>query len=108
MHEDKNALDGKQSASAAQFNRQSDRYGNSHILAETQDVEQGLRGVLPPSGGSALDVATGGGHTALWLARHGWKVTAGDIAPRMLENAQKLGAEAGFSMETRLFPAEQI
>ena len=108
MREDKNSLDVKQSASAAQFNRQSDRYGKSHILAETQDVEQGLRGVLPPSGGSALDVATGGGHTALWLARHGWKVTAGDIAPRMLQNAQKLCAEAGFRIETRLFPAEEV
>ena len=106
--EDKNALDVKQSASAAQFNRQSDRYGKSHILADTQDVEQGLRGVLPPSGGTALDVATGGGHTALWLARHGWKVTAGDIAPRMLENAQKLCAEAGFRIESRLFPAEEM
>ncbi len=107
-HENKSAMDVKQSASAAQFNRQSDRYGKSHILADTQDVEHGLRGVSVPSGGTALDVATGGGHTALWLARHGWKVTAGDIAPRMLENAQKLCAEAGFTIETRLFPAEEM
>ena len=105
---DKNALDLKQSASAAQFNRQSDRYGKSHILADTQDVEQGLRGLIVPASGTSLDVATGGGHTALWLARHGWKVTAGDIAPRMLENAQKLCAEAGFRIETRLFPAEEM
>ena len=91
-----------------QFNRQRDRYGKSHILADTQDIEHGLRGVLPRSGGTALDVATGGGHTALWLARHGWKVTAGDIAPRMLENAQKLCAKAGFRIETRLFPAEEM
>jgi ubiquinone/menaquinone biosynthesis C-methylase UbiE len=108
MPEGNDALDTKQSASAAQFNRQSDRYGKSHILADTQDVEQGLRGVLVPSEGSALDVATGGGHTALWLARHGWKVTAGDIAPRMLENARKLCTEAGFKIETRLFPAEEM
>lgn len=73
MHEDGNALDLKQSASAAQFNRQSDRYGKSHILADTQDVEHGLHGVLLPPGGTALDVATGGGHPALWLTRHGWK-----------------------------------
>ena len=108
MSEIKNSLDSKQSASAAQFNRQSDRYGKSHILADTQDVEHGLRGVIVPSGGTALDVATGGGHTAVWLARHGWKVTAGDIAPRMLENAQKLCAEEGFGIETRLFPAEEM
>jgi len=59
-------------------------------------------------GGAALDVATGGGHTALWLARQGWQVTAGDIAPRMLENAQKLCAEAGFAIAARIFPAEEI
>src|SRR5512135_1712850 len=108
MVEGKQTLDSMQSASAAQFNRQSDRYGKSHILADTQDLEQGLRGVLASSGGTALDVATGGGHTALWLARHQWKVTAGDIAPRMLENAQKLCAEEGFVIETRLFPAEEM
>jgi ubiquinone/menaquinone biosynthesis C-methylase UbiE len=108
MSENTNSLDSKQSASAAQFNRQSDRYGKSHILADTQDVEQGLRGVSVSPGSTALDVATGGGHTALWLARHGWKVTVGDIAPRMLENAQKLCAEQGFGIETRLFPAEEM
>jgi hypothetical protein len=53
---DKNALDLKQSASTAQFNQQSDRYGKSHILADTQDVEKGLRGVLPPPGGTALPI----------------------------------------------------
>ena len=108
MSEQKQTLDSKQSASAAQFNRQSDRYGRSHILADTQDVEEGLRGVSAVPGSTALDVATGGGHTALWLARHEWKVTAGDIAPRMLENAQKLCAEAGFQIEIRLFPAEEM
>jgi len=102
------SLDSTQSASAAQFNRQSDRYGKSHILSDTQDVAAGLAGVAPHRDGAALDVATGGGHTALWLARNGWNVTAGDIAPRMLDNARKLCAEAGFAIETRLFPAEQM
>src|ERR1700733_9945396 len=97
------ALDSKQSASAAQFDRQSDRYGKTHILADTQDVAAGLAGIVAPADGAALDVATGGGHAALWLARHGWKVTAGDIAPRMLENARKLCAEAGLYIQTRLF-----
>ena len=31
-----------------------------------------------------------------------------DIAPRMLENAARLVAEAGFELETRLFPAEKM
>jgi ubiquinone/menaquinone biosynthesis C-methylase UbiE len=104
----KYSLDSKQAASASQFDRQSDRHGKSHILADTQDVAMGLAGVVAPKDGRALDVATGGGHTALWLARQGWKVTAGDIASRMLENAQKLCADAGLSIETRVFPAEQM
>ncbi len=101
-------LDSAQSASAAQFDRQSDRYGKSHILADTQDVALGLQGISVPGGGAALDVATGGGHTALWLARHGWRVTVGDIAPKMLQNTIKLCAEAGVTVETRLFPAEAM
>jgi len=93
-------LDSRQAASAKQFERQSDRYGKSHILANTEDVEAALKGISVLVGGAALDIATGGGHTALWLARHGWKVTAGDIAPRMLKNAAQLCAEAGLSIET--------
>jgi ubiquinone/menaquinone biosynthesis C-methylase UbiE len=101
-------LDPNQSAVAAQFDRQSERYGKTHILADTADVAAGLDGVPVPAGGTALDVATGGGHTALFLARQGWRVTAGDIAPRMLENAARLAAEAGFTIETRQFPAELL
>jgi len=102
------ALDSKQSASAAQFDRQSDRYGKTHILADTRDVAAGMEGLAAPADGTALDIATGGGHTALHLVRQGWKVTAGDIAPRMLENARQLCAEAGFNIQTRLFPAEAM
>lgn len=102
------ALDETQSASAAQFDRQSDRYGKTHILADTRDIAAAMEGITAPPNATALDVATGGGHTALWLARKGWRVTAGDIAQRMLENAHKLWAEAGVSIETRLFAAEEI
>jgi ubiquinone/menaquinone biosynthesis C-methylase UbiE len=101
-------LDSAQATSAAQFDRQSDRYGKSHILADTSDVTLALSGVIPPSGGRALDVATGGGHTALALARMGWRVTAGDLSPRMLENAARLLSEEGYVVETQLFPGEQI
>lgn len=37
---------------------------------------------LPP--GTALDLGCGEGGDALWLARHGWRVTAVDIAPSAL------------------------
>ena len=97
-----------QTASATQFDRQSDRYGKSHILSDTSDVTALLKGVDLPLQGCALDVATGGGHTALALARMGWRVTAGDVSPRMLENTEKLLADEGFTLETHLFPAEEI
>ena len=101
-------FDAAQRASAAQFDRQSDRYGKTHILADSSDVNEALSGVAPRPGGRALDVATGGGHTALRVARLGWTVTAGDVSARMLENAKKLLGEAGFGLETRLFAAEEI
>lgn len=108
MSESEQSLDRRQSASAEQFNRQAACYGKSHILADTRDIEEVLGNLEVPGGGRALDVATGGGHTALWLARHGWEVTAGDVAVRQLESTRKLCAEAGFHIETRVFPAEDI
>lgn len=102
-------LDAAQSASAAQFDRQSDRYGRSHILANTNDISRAIEGIPDfPTAGTALDIATGGGHAALHLARMGLRVIAGDVAPRMLENARKLAHEEGFDIETNLFPAEAV
>jgi SAM-dependent methyltransferase len=101
-------FDAVQAASAAQFDRQSDRYGKSHILSDTGDVAEALAPLDPAPGARALDVATGGGHTALCVARLGWKVTAGDVSERMLEAAGRLLAEAGLPLETLRFAAEEI
>jgi SAM-dependent methyltransferase len=105
---DHSKLDAAQAASAAQFDRQSDRYGKSHILADTSDVSEALRDLAPAAGARALDVATGGGHTALCLARMGWSVTAGDISARMLAAAGRLLLDEGLSLDARLFPAEEM
>jgi ubiquinone/menaquinone biosynthesis C-methylase UbiE len=101
-------FDSAQAASAAQFDRQSSRYGKSHILADTRDVTETLGDIAPAKGARALDVATGGGHTALCLARMGWSVTAGDVSARMLEAAAKLLRDEGHSLKTLLFAAEEI
>jgi len=37
----------------------------------------------------ALDIATGGGHTALAMAPHVARVTVTDLTPRMLEKARE-------------------
>jgi len=58
-----------------------------HLVTETD-------GMTP---GSALDVGTGEGADAIWLAERGWRVTAVDISSVALERgaaqADRLGAE---------------
>ena len=83
-------LNDTQKASREQFQKQSDNYGKSHILSNVDDVIQALEGVPLPAKGAALDVATGGGHTAIYLASLGLQVIAADITPAMLENTAKL------------------
>jgi ubiquinone/menaquinone biosynthesis C-methylase UbiE len=101
-------LDDSQRAAQAQFDRQSARYGRSHILADTSDLDGAARGIDLPVGGNALDVATGGGHTALWLARRGYQVTLTDISLRMLENAGSLLEEEGFLCDAGHHAAESL
>mgnify|MGYP000893526212 CR=1 FL=1 len=97
-----------QQASRDQFEKQSGNYGKSHILAETSDIEAVLSGCALPAGGRALDVATGGGHTAVYLAGRGMSVVAADISPAMLAHAGRLAEESGLRIETRLHEAERL
>lgn len=99
-------LDETQKASRAQFARQSRNYGKSHILADTSDVASALGVLAEGHGRPALDVATGGGHTANFLALHGWDVTASDLTPEMLERAAELAAANGLPIKTCVHPAE--
>ncbi len=101
-------LDDSQRAAQVQFDRQSDRYGRTHLLADTSDLDAAVRHVEMPERGRALDVATGGGHCGLWLARRGYRVTLADISQRMLENASRLLEEEGFICETRQHAAEEL
>jgi ubiquinone/menaquinone biosynthesis C-methylase UbiE len=103
------SLDSQQQRSAAQFDKQAGNYGKQHILADTKDVAA-LLDLIPDEEkqGRALDVATGGGHTALALARAGYAPCIGDLAPAMLENAREMIEADGFPVESELFPAESI
>lgn len=101
-------LDDKQRAAQAQFDRQAERYGNSHILSDTSDVAAALDGLDPAALDPALDVATGGGHTAAHLAGLGLRVTAADIAPAMLEQARQLAESRGLHISTAEHPAEKL
>jgi ubiquinone/menaquinone biosynthesis C-methylase UbiE len=102
------ALDPIQKAARDQFQRHSANYGKSHILANTEDVALALADIQALSGSRALDVATGGGHTALYLASRGFSVIAADISQAMLDGASRLAAERGLPLETRLHEAESL
>ena len=52
-------------------------------------------------GGNALDLGCGTGRDAVWLAMHGWRVTAVDILPDALERDQALADLHGVSLDLR-------
>ena len=58
-----------------------------------------LVGALPP--GSALDLGSGEGGDAVWLARQGWQVTGLDISPTAAARAHGAAVEAGVDGRTR-------
>ncbi|MDX2226902.1 MAG: 5,6-dimethylbenzimidazole synthase [Verrucomicrobiae bacterium] len=101
-------LDPVQRAAQEQFDRQSSRYGKGHILENVEDVAQALKTIPFRPGATALDVATGGGHTGLLLAACGYRVTLADLAPGMLARAAALAAERGLTVETRQHAAESL
>jgi len=50
----------------------------------------------------ALDLACGAGRNALWLAAHGWKVTAVDGAPAAVAILQDRAAQCGLNVDARV------
>lgn len=101
-------LDEVQRAAQEQFAKQSHRYGQGHILENVEDVREAVEKLPLPPNARVLDVATGGGHTGLYLASLGHEVTLADIAQPMLERAAKTAAARGLKVETRQHPAEQL
>lgn len=58
-------------------------------------VERFLSDVQP---GTALDLAAGSGRNAIWLAQHGWEVTAVDGASTAIDLLRKRSACVGVSV----------
>lgn len=94
--------------SRQQFDRQAECYGRGHILRDVADVADALETIDAAGLSPALDVATGAGHTALYLAGRGIEVTAADIAPGMLTQTRHLAKEQGLSLATRQHAAEAL
>lgn len=102
------SLDAVQRAAQAQFAKQSQRYGSGHILADVSDVKAALEQIPLPPKARVLDVATGGGHTGLYLASLGHDVTLADLAQPMLDRARATAEERGLQVQTRQHPAENF
>jgi len=102
------ALDEIQQAAQSQFSRQSHRYAQGHILENVEDVQAALETIHLPPVSRVLDVATGAGHTGLYLASLGHHVTLADISTSMLERAAEAAAKRNLVVETRLHAAEEL
>ena len=77
----------------AQFGRVASKYRCSADHTDVEDLDLLFTGLALDPGHRILDVATGGGHTALALAGRGGRVVASDLTPSMLREARFLAAE---------------
>ena len=75
--------------SQQRYTQYADGYVTSETHARGSDLDRLLAIAEPQSHWRMLDVATGGGHTALKFAPHLRHVIASDLTPRMLEKAEQ-------------------
>ena len=83
-----NGQDSK-SLSVARYTRFAEGYVSSETHAKGSDLDRLIDIAQPQAHWQALDIATGGGHTALKFAPHVAHVVASDLTPRMLERARR-------------------
>lgn len=77
-----------QSLSQRRFGEYAQNYVASQTHAQGADLERLVELAQPQPHWHVLDVATGGGHTALKFAPHVARVVASDITPQMLKAAE--------------------
>ncbi|WP_226005740.1 class I SAM-dependent methyltransferase [Natrinema salinisoli] len=79
--------------------RWNERYGAAEFDPVDDPVPELERRIGTLPNGRALDVATGTGRNALFLAEHGYDVDAVDIAEAGLERARDRAAERGVDVD---------
>ncbi len=95
--------------SQQRFGRYAQSYVTSVSHAQGSDLERLLEIAQPQADWQALDVATGGGHTALKFAPHVAHVIATDLTPNMLEAARAFIAGHGVAnVSFELADAERL
>jgi ubiquinone/menaquinone biosynthesis C-methylase UbiE len=104
-----NELKDSKALSKKRFNRFASRYVSSGTHAQGPELERLVEIVDPQPDWVVLDVATGGGHTALRFAPLVKRVVAIDIAPAMLYAAETFINAAGVkNVSFRLGDAEDL
>ena len=81
------------SLSQARYTQFAEGYITSQTHAKGSDLQRLLAIAQPQAHWQALDIATGGGHTALKFAPHVAHVIASDLTPRMLDKARQFIVE---------------
>jgi ubiquinone/menaquinone biosynthesis C-methylase UbiE len=87
---------------ATHFDQVASAYASSPVHARGEDLPWMLEVLAPQPSWRVLDVGTGAGHAAMALAPHVARVTAADVAPRMLAVTAQLCAERGIANVTTL------
>ena len=103
------AGDDSKKLSRERYSRFAGRYVASPGHARGSDLERLLELAAPQPGWLALDVATGGGHTALKFGPHVRQVVASDLTEKMLQAARAfLRGQAGGQFRYSLADAEAL
>ncbi|PLX79664.1 MAG: SAM-dependent methyltransferase [Desulfuromonas sp.] len=78
-----------------QFSRTAEGYVRDSGFSGGPDLEKALELLKPTTDDLVLDIACGGGHTALFFAPHVRSVVASDLTMQMLKKAQEYISEEG-------------
>lgn len=94
---------------AATFAPNAEAYVTSEAHASGGDLARLVELAAPQPSETALDVSTGGGHTALTLAPHVARVVASDLTPRMLAVARAhITAQGATNVDYVIADAERL
>lgn len=95
--------------SKARYTEHAAAYVTSQTHAKGADLDRLVTIAQPEAHWHVLDIATGGGHTALKFAGHVATVIASDLTPRMLEKAEAhLTAQGADNVRYQIADAEDL
>jgi SAM-dependent methyltransferase len=76
-----------------------DRYATTELIWGAEPNQFLVREVADLTPGRALDLATGEGRNAIWLAKRGWAVTGVDFSAVALDKAREIAEDVGVAVE---------